>query len=275
MFKKIALLAAGALALASPALAADLYQPPQASYAPAQYAPQSSDTWTGFYVGGNAGAHFGETNGMRSGATTQTGLPAPDDAANTTLFSRNSNKNGFIGGAQAGYNFQIDQFVLGGEADINYLGRRSRVGLSAGLTADTLLGDYRWDGIATQRNDWLSTFRLRAGYLATPQFLIYGTAGLAVGDVRSSVTGSYTSSTLPFGTETIIGQNDRTKLGYAVGVGAEYEITPSITVRGEYLYSNLGRERISFLSANSFGSTSSRVDAHAVRAGVNYRFGTW
>lgn len=79
--------------LAAPAVAADL-----SGRYPAPYVqPVAAFTWTGFYVGGNAGYGWG---------TTSFGDPG-----------------GFIAGLQAGYNFQFGSpFVLGIETDINYSG---------------------------------------------------------------------------------------------------------------------------------------------------------
>lgn len=275
MFRKLTLLAAGFLAVAGGASAADLYAPPQASFAPASYAPQGSGSWNGFYAGGNFGAAFGKAEGKSASTSITTGLPAPAEAAEVPLLSTSKNKTSAIGGVQFGYNFQVDGFLFGAEADLNYLGRKSSVGLTAVYEAEPIIGNYNWSGTASTRNDWLSTFRLRAGYLATPQFLIYATGGLAVGDVRSTVVGGYSSSTLPIASDYIAGQRNETRVGYSVGAGAEYELTPSVTLRGEYLYSNLGRQRVAFFGPNSVGSVSNRNDVHMLRAGLNYRFGSW
>lgn len=275
MFRKLTLLAAGLLAATGGASAADLYAPPQASFAPASYAPQGAGSWNGFYAGGNFGAAFGKTEGKSTTTSITTGLPAPVESADVPLISTSKNKTSAIGGLHFGYNFQVDSFLFGAEADINYLGRKSSVGLSGAYEGDPVLGNYNWSGTASTRNDWLSTFRLRAGLLATPQFLIYATGGLAVGEVRSTVVGSYTSSTLPIAADYVLGQRNETRVGYSVGVGAEYELTPSVTLRGEYLYANLGRQRVAFAGANSIGSVSNRTDVHMLRAGLNYRFGSW
>ena len=77
------------------------------------------------------------------------------------------------------------------------------------------------------RIDWLSTFRLRAGYTWS-HFLFYATAGGAAGDFRLSThpTGATHNPTPP--------------LGWAAGAGVEYLFDDAISVKLEYLYVNLG-----------------------------------
>src|SRR5690348_11043347 len=112
-----ALLASAAIMMAGSALAADL---PARVAAPARYVAAPIFTWTGFYVGLNAGAGF---NNRNNGYVTS-------GFGNTVVFStngggfNNNNDAGFTGGVQAGYNWQISPlFVVGVEADINYLDR--------------------------------------------------------------------------------------------------------------------------------------------------------
>jgi outer membrane immunogenic protein len=71
-------------------------------------------TWSGFYVGLNAGYAFGEEVGIIDEAATE-------------------DMDGFIGGVQVGYNHQFDRFVLGVEADIQYSGQEG----SADLESDS------------------------------------------------------------------------------------------------------------------------------------------
>jgi outer membrane immunogenic protein len=92
------------IALTQIASAADL--PRKAPrYAPPPPPPVFS--WTGFYIGGNAGYGWG-------GGNVDVGfVPALFDAS---PFSVRTDPKGFIGGAQAGYNWQYSALVLGIEA---------------------------------------------------------------------------------------------------------------------------------------------------------------
>ena len=104
--------AIGALATSS-AFAADLpsrkYEAPPPVYVPVF-------TWTGFYIGLNAGGAFANSRDVTF-LNTVTGV--------ATSFG-SGNNSGFVGGVQAGYNWQFGSFVAGVEADIDYadLGRR-------------------------------------------------------------------------------------------------------------------------------------------------------
>ena len=77
------------------AMAADIarpvYKAPPAGALPVTY------DWTGFYIGGHVGY----------------GWAKKDWTDSFGLFDVSSNPNGFLGGGQAGFNYQIGQFVLG------------------------------------------------------------------------------------------------------------------------------------------------------------------
>jgi outer membrane immunogenic protein len=103
----IALLGATALSVASAHMAAAADMPTKA---PA-YAPVAMYNWTGFYVGGQAGG------GWSSSQTTivQGGTNFPAGYVNNTI-----NANGFLGGGYAGFNYQINQFVIGIDGDYSW-----------------------------------------------------------------------------------------------------------------------------------------------------------
>src|SRR5579862_4497612 len=104
-----ALTAVGAVA----AQAADL---PTRKEAPAPVFVPPPFTWTGFYVGLNAGGIF--TTGSR-GATIFDPAAGTDGGFLNADFpgGLGNGQSGFIGGGQAGYNWQTGAFVLGVETD--------------------------------------------------------------------------------------------------------------------------------------------------------------
>ena len=103
-------LAVGLLAstVAMPALAADIvYQDPVAPIV--EFAP--AYTWTGFYIGGQAGAAFSDDS---------SGFGRVDDFS----FSgdgRSDDDAVFVGGVHIGYDYQIDNLIIGAVADISYI----------------------------------------------------------------------------------------------------------------------------------------------------------
>jgi outer membrane immunogenic protein len=116
---KIAIGAAAITTLfASHALAADM----AVKSAPAVPSPAIYN-WTGWYVGVNAGASFGKVKtdfdrGPVTVAITSGGITG--SGTSDSLFrSDTSSPDGFIGGGQIGYNWQISPiWVVGLEADI-------------------------------------------------------------------------------------------------------------------------------------------------------------
>ncbi|SDA50203.1 outer membrane protein [Mesorhizobium qingshengii] len=131
----------------SGAYAADMVEPVAAMDLPY--------SWTGFYVGANAGGAFGKIDGDFIG------IPGSADIRN------------FTGGALVGANYQYGQWVLGVEGDINYLGFKKE--FSPGLGGGELGAEARLDAFGTIRG--------RVGY-AFDRWLPYVTAGVAMGDVK-------------------------------------------------------------------------------------------
>ena len=155
------LLAGVALAcVSSYALAADL---PAREYskAPSPLAPEPVYTWTGLYIGANAGYGWATTSSSDSGG------------------SGSNDLNGFVGGGQIGYNWQAGNLVLGVEGDFQG---------SAQKRSDTVLGV-----TVDQKIPWFATARGRIGY-AADSLLIYATGGAAW--VNYKVSGTYLGVTV-------------------------------------------------------------------------------
>lgn len=123
------LLAGTAVLGTSAALAADL----PARRAPAPYVAVPTFTWTGFYIGVNAGGAFSTNNrdnddtfgGVGFGGLSALTVPAGGGgtfpvtpAAGFFNTNRNNDRSGFAGGGQLGFNYQVGQIVWGIEADI-------------------------------------------------------------------------------------------------------------------------------------------------------------
>src|SRR5713101_1231828 len=123
----------------------------------------------------------------RSG-NTETLSDAATGAALFTNTSRND-VNGVIGGAQAGYNWQASNWLFGLEADIQGSGEKGSSTIVCVACGD---GPSNIISNLTHKLDWFGTVRGRAGILVTPTVLLYGTGGLAYGDVKTggSVTGN-------------------------------------------------------------------------------------
>ena len=247
-------------------------------------------TWTGFYVGLNAGAAFGNSsnsNGLSpSGNFLNPGLfPAANVAPLGLLGTGGSNNNArFAGGGQIGYNYQVGQLVFGIEADLDFITRGSRGNGNGAVVLPVALGGIGATTAFSTRSgnnggNYFGTVRPRIGF-AIDRALIYVTGGLAYGDFtnRRSSTVAFrdaTGAVLNTFSSTGGGSN---RLGYALGGGVEYAITNNWTVRGEYLYIGNSRKNNATLVSptapgfvfNSGGGSNRGFSV--VRAAVNYKF---
>lgn len=255
MFKKSLLATVAFVALGGVALAADL---PTRKSAPVYVPVAPAFTWTGMYFGVNAGGVFtqNKVNLFGQGPGTVGMIAGGFVPASASL-----NKSGFIGGVQAGYNWQSGMFVTGVEADINYVdAKKSATYISLLRPVTTVKSDM----------NWLGTARVRAG-VAIDRLFLYGTGGLAFGQVKNSAAiYSFNGGPLAYW-----GSKNDTRMGWTLGAGAEYAITNNLTVKGEYLYYNLGKKTIAVnpttLVGPNFGAKF-KNDGHIVRAGLNWKF---
>ena len=218
-------------ALIAPAAssAADLpgYSAPAETY----YTPTPVFNWNGLYAGVNAGYGFG---GFTGGGATPFGKPEAG-----------------ILGFTGGYNFQINQFVVGVEGDVDWANLRSRKTFSPGPVSE----------IAETNSMW--SLRARAGY-AVDNILLYVTGGYVGGQIKTSLN----DPSVPPPAGGPFYKSNNFNSGYVIGAGLEYALTRSFSVKAEYLYRSLGQEGV-------FGGahlTTAGLDESIVRGGVNYHF---
>jgi outer membrane immunogenic protein len=196
----------GAVAIAAWTATADAADLNYAPYTVNQ--PLNAYSWAGPYLGGNLGYQWGSVD------------------LNAT------NPSGFVGGVQAGYNFQNGPWVFGIEGDIQFSG------------ADDTFAPWKFS------NPWFGTVRGRVGY-AFNNILFYGTGGLAFGELRA---------------ETFFLSESHTTAGWTAGVGAEFGLTQNWSAKVEYLFLDLSTTPFAITGV------SNGYSASIVRAGVNYRF---
>ena len=198
--------AAIAASLSIPAGAADFNYNSRAPYTVNQ--PLNAYSWAGPYLGGNFGYAWGSVDNAWA------------------------KPSGFIGGLQAGYNWQRGPWVFGVEGDIQ------------GSSADDTFAAWKFS------NPWFGTVRGRVGY-AFGNVLVYGTLGLAVGGGRVELGGASES---------------RTHTGWTAGAGMEVALTNAWSARVEYLYVDLSDRPYGLIGSNH------GFESSLFRIGVNYRF---
>jgi outer membrane immunogenic protein len=253
------------LLVGGPALAAD-----QGVKAPiftkAPMAPVFS--WTGLYIGANAGYHWGRDNVTTTTSAANLGAAAAaaiDLASPVTL-----KPQGWLAGGQIGYNIEVNHAVLGLEGDADWVnGTDSRALLFAGPPAG-IAGDVLSN---STQGTFLATLRPRAG-VAYDRALFYVTAGLAVGTVKTTDSIALAGGGVLESTTT-----NRTRTGWVAGGGIEYAFWDSWSVKGEFLHVDLGGTYDTGITCLAGCVAANDIVVHhkytdnIARLGLNYRFG--
>jgi outer membrane immunogenic protein len=191
---------------------------------PAPYIPAPVWNWTGFYIGVNLGGTWADTN-----------------SENFT-----GDMSGVVGGGQIGYNWQINNVLLGVEGDFNGTSLKNDTNLSiAGIPFST-----------SGKLPWFATARGRLGWVDGP-WLVYATGGAAWVNFEADVSA-------PGGTIS----DHTTKTGWTAGGGVEWMFLPKWSAKLEYLFVDTDTTEVTL-----FGTTfDARARQNIVRAGLNYHF---
>ena len=247
-------------------------------------------SWTGFYIGANVGgAWTGDNGGSDFGPLFPGFIVLAPNAVIPTVFpgqlaslDGGGRQSGVIGGGQIGYNWQVNQFVLGFEADAQGTGLNGSSGSATRTFGPPLI-------LATVNQtvtvdfghiDWMASFRGRAGF-AVDRALFYVTGGAAVAGIGGSTTTVVNSATIaiPAGTFTATNGGDSTRWGWTVGGGIEWAFSPNWSVAGEYRYTDFGSRARTFDIPDGFGgvfatgTSSNRLTVEQATFRLNYRFG--
>ena len=216
--------------------------PPPAVVAPVPVAAPTAFSWTGFYVGGDFGGSF---------ASTSIASATPGWA------SRSLNSAGVMGGAYAGYNYQVSpNFVLGLEGDFQGRGNSS----SASFYSAT------FDVAPSVQQNWVASLNGRLG-IAYDRALFYAIGGAAWG--QGSVTATPGFVLFP---ATLQPVNSTANLsGWDAGAGVEYAFDPRWVARLEYRYYHFGAFDAS--NVRPYLPLHVQTSLNTVRVGFAYLFG--
>ena len=246
LFRATAVLSA-LVGVSAVAEAADLHvkAPPRPAPPPVVVPPPFS--WSGFYVGGNLGAAWSH----RSLTDSRFGLQ----------FDNGNNNATFVGGGQVGFNYQVNNFVLGAEGDFDWAAKNSNTGTGVFIPTVGTIG-------VTSNNRWISSLAARFG-VAVDRLLFYGKAGGGwVGADGFTLTNSTGAS--------FLAASSRTDSGWLAGGGVEWAITDAWSARLEYDYLGLGNRTFTvplgspILPNDTFTTHNRNVQMATV--GINYRF---
>jgi outer membrane immunogenic protein len=257
-------IALGAIVAATPVLAADLsFKAPPRAVAPAGF------DWSGIYIGGHIGGGWATNDISDPGLGIIGGLLGVPPVQTV-------DSSGFLGGVQAGWNYQIGRLVLGTEVDFSWADVNGTntanfaagiggpgTGISRTLTADT---------------DWIGTSTVRLGY-AHDRWMFYSKAGAAFAHTN------YTSTWNTFGPGApgvlFTGAGDKTNVGWTVGVGAEWAFWNNVSAKIEYDFMDFGSKTVTLngvIAPGTPGATPLSVGIvneqtiSEVKFGLNWRF---
>jgi outer membrane immunogenic protein len=240
--KKLLISAAVAIAMVTPALAADMaVKAPPPAPLPVIY------NWSGFYIGANGG--WGESHSCWDDVF----IVGP-------AFSEGCrDRSGGLIGGQIGYRWQTSQFVFGLEAQGDWADLNS--------TRLSLLDP----SLSTQvKTDGIGLFTGQIGW-AWNAALLYVKGGAAVTDNHFNVLDTATGTGLV--------TSGATRWGGTIGVGFEYGFAPNWSIGAEWDHLWMGNANNSFTTADPrlAGIVNDRIsqDVDMVTLRINYRFGAW
>ena len=256
------------IVVAAPAFAADMpvqrQRPQQAERAP----PQQQANWSGSQAGGFSGGSSVSNGFAEPGsnlffqcvpfgstcvaATTATGLPDTE-----TPFNFDKDKLSFTVGGFLGYRWQFGSFVAGVEGDVAWKRSETTASLDVVSAAsyhfpsptsfpfERALRHETFYGQSLQT--WDASIRARLGWLVTPSVLVYGTGGVAFGEVKgafayNAINNYFTSSGSLDVTHmaNAVGSWSETRVGWTGGGGVEFALWGPWKARIEYRFTDLG-----------------------------------
>jgi len=217
--------------------------------------------WTGFYVGGDAGAAW------LSDAATWNPLPSPA-VFGASPISGTDRGVGFLGGAHFGYDDQVmPDWVAGFEGDWTWTkadGSFTQPWIPAVVPGA--------QATMSANLDWIASARARLGYLITPDIMAYATGGAAwaridYGAVSVNPGTLYSAAT----------NSSSTQPGYTAGGGVEWMMTDNWSVRAEYLYYRFKADpnvvaQAPGIPANPSNFVWAASNVSVARAGISYKF---
>lgn len=194
-------------------------------------------------VGDWQGAYAGLTLGYAFGGDDEVGVDRPEVSSPASLELSGANA-----GLHLGYRWQRDRWVFGPE-----------LGFETGNIRDSFsVGGYE----AHSKIKNVLALRMKTGYVTNNDMLIYGIIGYARAKVDYRVEGD--------GADGPIAVNDEfSRSGYIIGLGAEKKLNERMSLTGEYEYANFGKETLEDASGVS---TRATPDYHNIKLGLNFRF---
>jgi outer membrane immunogenic protein len=282
-----------AIAAVTPAFAADM--PVKTKRSEPQQTQQKSK-WDGGQLGGSNGASSVNNNFVEPGAYVCPAAFPFGVSCFESPFSFSGHPVSYTIGPFLGYRWQFGNTVLGVEGDWSWKkGENTALVDIPRVCFDVGCANYRADTkYGSVKQTWDSSLRLRYGWLVTPDTLLYGTAGVAFGEISGSFSfrGALTTTSfvtvpaalVPGSTATAFGSWSDVRVGGTVGAGVETALWGGWKARVEYRYTDYGSYTKTVAvntvcvaptgcsAPSSSASIDLRESFHTVRVGVGFDF---
>jgi outer membrane immunogenic protein len=229
----------------------------------------AAQPWAGLYAGINVGGTWNNQTINQTGST-NFGALSIANAINNGAIPRTiaDNPSGALGGFEVNYNYGFKQrYIVGAAVDFDWANAYSN------QTVNTTIAGY--PAIATsarQALQSLGTIRLLLGYTpSNASILAYVTGGFGYGDEATKAQIIDPGCVYYCGASS----NDHLKLGWVIGAGAAYAITPDWAIKAEYLYYSLGSQSQQIRSPafpGSFLGQNVTYHGNVLRGGIDYKF---
>ena len=226
-------------------------------------AAQPAYQWSGCYIGLNAG---GGASGSNFTTTVGAGtfLVGSDPATVSNDGTGSGSGSNFLGGGQAGCNWQSGTVVAGLEGDFDYYRSNSNF-----LNNTDTISSGPFGIGQSLKTDYLATVRPRIGIAADRNFA-YITGGVAF--TEAHYTETYSDSNGGVGAASA----SKFLTGWTAGAGWEYALAAHWTVRVEYLFSDFSTTSATGVITGPTESNPLRGSGDLIiqvaRAGVNFKF---
>ncbi|WP_256806052.1 outer membrane protein [Bradyrhizobium sp. Bra64] len=222
--------------------------------------------WSGFYVGVNGGYAWNNANDV---VVSGTPVITVSQSGAVPFAVGGLRPEGYLVGGQVGWNYQFGAGLVGIEGDFDFADIKD----SRNVDLPVLGPAARTS--ASEKIDFFGTVRGRLGGIVSQRLLLFATGGLAYANVKDSANINEFFNAPVIGRQFIANASDL-RFGWTVGAGAEWAFASNWSVKGEYLYYDLGSPTITGSQTNpvdtEFATYSFSTRGNIVKAGLNYRF---
>ncbi|MFT4118864.1 outer membrane protein [Bradyrhizobium sp.] len=222
--------------------------------------------WSGFYIGVNGGYAWNQASDV---AVSGSRLITASQPLVVPFAVGDLRPQGYLVGGQAGWNYQFGMGLVGVEADFDF------ADIKASRDVDLPVGAPGVRTSASEKINFFGTLRGRLGAIVSQRLLLFVTGGLAYANIKDNANVSEFFNQAVLGRQFIASASDL-RYGWTLGAGAEWAVARNWSVKGEYLYYDLGHRTIAGPQTNpigsDFGTYSFSTRGNIVKAGLNYKF---